>query len=305
MTLHRRAQAITQKLFRATAPARQFNAHVLGFRPEGDVLFQYEVVAASAAGQDEHGAIAQLDAAEDVGFHGVSDHDGLLGGQAQLLARPAHHDGAGLADGKGLDAGGGFEHGDDGAAAGPGAVLSGAVGVEVGGDEPCPSEDHVDRLLHHLGVEGSALADDDEIRVFVDDGESVLMQGVKQAALADDERGAAGFLAGEESGGGHGAGEDMFLTDADTEATQFRRHVATGALTVVGQKRERDFAFEQGVNEPVGTGNQIGAPVDHAIHVNEIAARHGLSPFAWNIESRHTRRSCNAHRAAPLMKQRS
>ena len=108
------------------------------------------------------------------------------GGQAQLLAGRAHHDRAGLADAEGLEAGGRLEHGHDRAAAGPQAVLRRAVRIEVRGDQLGAVEDHPHGRLDHLEVERAAFADDDVIGIVVDDRVAVVVQGLQQAAFADD-----------------------------------------------------------------------------------------------------------------------
>lgn len=187
-----------------------------------------------AAAECEDRAIAQLHAADDVGVHGVADHGGGGTAQPQFLASGAHHDGTGLADGEGFDARGFLEHGGDGAAAGSCAGGRRAVGIEVGGDEFCAAEDHVHGVFHHFKGDGSTFADDDVVRIVIDDGVAVLVQSVHQAGVANDIGGAAWLLFGEKPGSGHGAGEHVGFVNIDAHPRKFERHIAAGALAVVG-----------------------------------------------------------------------
>ena len=118
------------------------------------------------------------------------------------------------------------------------AVLRRAVRIEVGGDQLGAAEDHPHGRLDHLEVERPALADDDVIGIVIDDGVAVLVQGREQAALADDEGGAARLLLGEKAGRRHGAGEDVLFLDVDAHAAELGDDVAARALAVVGQEAE-------------------------------------------------------------------
>src|SRR5580692_4747294 len=64
------------------------------------------------------GAVGEKAAVAKVGDR-VTDHDRLIGRQAQFFACRPHHHGAGFADAEGLASGGRFQEGDDRAAAGP------------------------------------------------------------------------------------------------------------------------------------------------------------------------------------------
>src|SRR5207245_678839 len=103
----------------------------------------------------------ELHAAEDVRLHRVANHNGLVGGESELFACGTEHDRARLADAERLHAGCPFEHGDDRAAAGSCAGLSGAVRIEVGGHELGAAQDHAQGGFDHLEVERPPLADHD------------------------------------------------------------------------------------------------------------------------------------------------
>ena len=130
------------------------------------------------------------------------------------------------------------------------------------------------RRLDQFQVERAAFADDDVIGIVIDDGVAVLVQGGQQAAFADDEGGAARLLLGQEAGRRHGAGEDVLLLHLDAHASQLGHHVAARALAVVGQQAEGNVALPQLSDEVVRAGNQFRAPVQHAVHVDQIAVLH-------------------------------
>ena len=84
--------------------------------------------------------------------------------------------------------------------------------------------------------------DDDVIGVLIDDGVAVAVQGREQAAFADDERRAVGFLLGEKPGRRHRTGEDVLLLDLDPEPAELGGHVAPRPLAVVRQEPEGHVA---------------------------------------------------------------
>lgn len=201
--------------------------------PIGAVGVVIEVFSGGVSAEDEDGLIAHADAAEDIGVHGISDHDSFGGADAEFVLCHAHHDAAGLADGEGGAAGGAFDHGDDGSAAGSGAGIGGAGGIGVGGDEARAFFDESNTAFDHFEGEGAAFADDDVVRIVIDDCVAVFVECGGESVFADDEGGTAGFLLGEEAGGGHGAGEDVVLIGVEAEAAEFECDIAAGALGVV------------------------------------------------------------------------
>ena len=108
--------------------------------------------------------------------------------------------GLGLPTLNALHAGRRFEHRHDRPAAGPQAVLRRAVRVEVRRDQLAAAQDHPHGRFDHFEVERAALADDDVIGIVIDDRVAVLVQGLQQAAFADDERRAARLLLRRGSG---------------------------------------------------------------------------------------------------------
>ena len=120
-----------------------------------------------------------------------------------------------------------------------------AIRIEVGGHQLGAVEDHPHGRFDHFEVERAPFADDDVIRIVIHDRIAVGVQGVEQAALADDVRGAARLLLGEKAGRRHGAGEDVLLFDVDAQPAQLGRHVAARALAVVGEKEEGNSRFRE------------------------------------------------------------
>src|SRR5580700_8368435 len=153
-----------------------------------DILFP------RAAGENEDRAIAHLHAAQNVRLHRVTDHDRLIGRQAQFFAGRPHHHGAGFADAERLASGGRFQERDDRAAAGPHALLRRTVRIEIGGDELGAFLDHADRRLEHLEVERPPFSNDHVVGVMIDNRVAVGVKGLQQAAFADDECGPVWFL---------------------------------------------------------------------------------------------------------------
>lgn len=222
----------------------------------GLVGVAFEVIRFGAAAEDEDAAIAHLDGAEDVGFHGIADHDGLAGAEAHFGACGAHHDGGGFADGEGLNACGAFDHGDDGTAAGTGSGFGGAIGIEVGGDEAGALFDQADAAFDHFEGEGAALADDDEVGIVIDDGVAVAVECGGEAVFTDDVSGAAWFLGGEEASGGHGAGKDVVFGGFDAEAAEFEGDVAACALGVIGEEAEGEVVVAEALDEVCGAWDE-------------------------------------------------
>lgn len=60
------------------------------------------------------------------------------------------------------------------------------MGIRIGGNEARAVGDKESRFMHHFPVKGAGLADDDEIRVNVGDGEAGLVQLVDERAFAND-----------------------------------------------------------------------------------------------------------------------
>lgn len=180
-----------------------------------------KVIPGGVAAEDENGFVAHADAAEDVGFHIVTDHDGFGGADAEFVLGHAHHDAAGFADGECLSAGCSFDHGDDGTAAWPDAGVGRAGGIRVGGDEAGTLFDETHAAFDHLKCEGPALADDDVVGIVIDDGVAIVLEGDGETVFANDKGGAVRFLFGEETGGGHGTGEDVAFLRKEAEAAEF------------------------------------------------------------------------------------
>ena len=153
-----------------------------------------------------------------------------------------------------------------------------AVRIEIGGDQLGTADDHAHGGFDQFEVERPSLADDDVIRIVIDDGVAVLMQGRQQSAFADDERRAVRLLLRQEARRGHRAGEDVLVLDLDAHACQLGDDVAAGALAVVGQKAKRDVAHPQFVDELIRAGNQLGAAIENAVHVDQVAVLHKSPP---------------------------
>lgn len=223
------------------------------------------------AAEDEHRLVAHADAAEDIGVHVVADHDGIGGAGAEFVLGHAHHDSAGFTDGEGGAAGGFFDHGGDGTAAGADAGIGGAGRIRVGGDEARAFFHEADAAFDHLEGEGTAFADDHVVGIVIDDRVAIHVEGGGESVFADDEGGAVRFLFGEEAGGGHGAGEDVGFLGVESEAAEFEGDIAAGALRVVGEEAERDVFVAQALYKEVGAGDQLVAPIDYTVHVEEEA----------------------------------
>ena len=62
--------------------------------------------------------------------------------------------------------------------------------------------------------------------------------------------------------------------------------VAPGALAVVGQEEEWDVRFSQFVHEAIRPGDEMSAPVDDSVHVNQISKHHDTSlPISKTVET--------------------
>ena len=207
----------------------------------GAIGVALQILAARATGEYQNGAIAELNPAQNVGFHGVADHGHFFGTQAQFLAGCAHHDGAGLADAESFDAGGGFEHGDNRPTAGAQAVLGGTIGIEVRGHQLRAGDDHLHCGLDRFHRHGSPFADNDVVGVMIDDRITVRVQSVQQPPFADDVGCSPRLLLRQKPGRGHGASEDVLLFRVDAHAAQLGGHIAARALTVIGEKEKRDL----------------------------------------------------------------
>ena len=129
-------------------------------------------------------------------------------------------------------------------------------------------------MLEHFEVERAAFADDDVVGRFIDDGVAVHVQGVEQAAFADDVRGAVRLLASEEAGGRHCAREDVLLFDGHAHALQLGGDVAARALAVVREEQERDVPIAEHANEIHRAGDELAAAVDDAVHVDQKSFSH-------------------------------
>ena len=180
-----------------------------------------QVLFPCAAAEHQDAAIAHLHGTEDVGLHGVADHDGPVGAQAHFLAGCSHHDRAGFSNGKGLDSGGALDHGDDRPTTGTDPLVGGTIWVEVRGDQPCTLRDQSHAAFDHFEGQGAALAYDDKVGIVIDHRVAVAVESCGQSVLADDIGGAAGFLGCEEASGGHRTGKNFFLSCFDTEPVKF------------------------------------------------------------------------------------
>jgi len=232
------------------------------------VLIQIAFLGDTAEGEDgseTHGARP-----EDIGAHGISHHDRLVGGQSEDLPGHAHHDGARLADAKGLTARSKFQHGDERAAScAVFSIAHGAVGVEVGGDQLSPVEDHIDGLVHGLEHDRPAFADDHIVGMIVYDRITDVVQLREQAALADHIGRTVLFAGVQIARRGHGAGKDVFVVDVEAHFAELVAYVPISPLTVVGQKKEGIALVPQAVDEFNGTRYGLAALVDNPVHIDK------------------------------------
>ena len=77
------------------------------------------------------------------------------------------------------------------------------------------------------------------------------------------------FLPGSEVvGGGHGAGEDIFVVDVESHFAQFIAYVAVGPLTIIGQKKEWVSFIPQVIDEFNCAGYGLAAFVNNPVHIN-------------------------------------
>lgn len=238
-----------------------------GYDAVGQVGVAGEFLLFGMATEDEDRLVAHTDATEDIGVHIITDHDGIGGAGAEFVLSHAHHDAAGFADRERGATGGTFDHGGDGTAAGAYAGIGRAGGIGVGGDEAGALFDEAHAAFDHFEGEGAAFADDHVVGIIIDDGIAVFVEGGGESVFADDEGGAVWFLFGEEAGGGHGAGEDIGFLGVESETAEFECDIAAGALGVIGKEAERDVFVAQALNEEIGTGDQLVAPVDDAVHI--------------------------------------
>src|SRR5262249_39523039 len=75
----------------------------------------------------------------------------------------------------------------------------------------------------------------------------------------------------------------------DPQARHLGHHVPPRPLAVVGEESEGDVKRSQLSDEGVRTGDQLAAPVQDAVHVDEIAVLHGcllLNMWPWSWMSR-------------------
>lgn len=93
-----------------------------------------QVVHGGDAGEDQQGVQAAFDSGDHVGVHAVSDHDGVVGVDAQHTKACAHHQGIGFAYEIGGFAGCQFDGRDEGTAGGYDSEFGGTGQVGVGAD---------------------------------------------------------------------------------------------------------------------------------------------------------------------------
>lgn len=197
-----------------------------------------DLLPAGDAGEDEDGVQAALDAGDDICVHPVTDDSGVLGMTAQNVQACPHHQGIWLADVIGGLARGQLDGGDQGAAGGDQALLRGAGQVAVGANEPGTVLDEAHGPADVLIGVTQGLAHDDIVRGHIVKGDALLIQGVEQARLPDDEGSGPGHLVGNEFGGGQGAGVKMLFIDVQAHAGELGLQFPLGLAAVVGEEEE-------------------------------------------------------------------
>jgi len=63
----------------------------------------------------------------------------------------------------------------------------------------------------------------------------------------------------------------VFLFNFDAHADELRHDIPPGALTVIGEEPEGNIAGAKFAYELCGSGQQIDAAVEHAVHIDEEA----------------------------------
>ena len=131
--------------------------------------------------------------------------------------------------------------------------------------------------MHHFPVKGAGLANDDEIRVNVGDGEAGLIQFVDERAFAN-HIGFFTFLATQEIGGGHGGGVERGIRHFDTCGGEAVGQVLSGLRRIVGQHHQRHAFFQDAFDKFSGAGNSHVIVHQHAVDItNYVLNGHGQS----------------------------
>jgi len=196
---------------------------------------------------------------------------------AQVVEGVAHHQGIGLTHKKGALAAGPFDERGHGAAGGNDAALTGARGVGVGGDEMGARGHQADGLGDDLQVVIVGLAEDDIFRVAVGDGIPRGVDGLGEAAFADDKSRALGLAARralhlQKARRGHGRGIDALGGDIQAGALQAMREVAGGVHRIIGQHQILGVARHEPSDKRICAGDHGIAADQHAIHVDQVVA---------------------------------
>ena len=97
------------------------------------------------------------------------------------------------------------------------------------GDEPV-------RLFGHFEIEDTSFGDDHVVWMVAADGVVDVVEGVQDAAFANDEGRAVGPLTVDKFGGGNGGGKHVLLGCFDVELAELHNHVQRRVRGVVGQE---------------------------------------------------------------------
>ena len=187
-------------------------------------------------GEHQGGVQAALNARHNVGVHPVADDGGVLGVDPQHVEPRAHHQGVGLSHVVGGGAGGQLDGSHQGPAGGDDARLRGAGQVGVGADEPGALPDALDRPADVVIGVAEGLAYNYIVRVVFVKGDPLLIEGVEQPRLPDDEGLGPGHLGGHKLGGGQGAGVKMLFVDVQPHLRQLLLKLPLGFAAVVGEE---------------------------------------------------------------------
>ncbi|MDF3042552.1 MAG: hypothetical protein K0Q71_5258 [Thermomicrobiales bacterium] len=171
-------------------------------------------------------------------------------------------------------AAGGGEGGDDAAGTGHETGFGGQGGVSIGGDEGGAVPDGLVGRFELVVGEGHVKTDDDGVRLLFavldgvegGAGEELLAKG----GHADDvDAGAVRERAFQVGAGGAGRGDDGGGGDIESHRGQLVLVGRGGGHGVVGGEHDGALAECQGVEEFLDAGEELGATVDDAVHVED------------------------------------